>query len=534
MTALLRTGGAALVIAGVALGGATAPVDAEERAGFGTSASAAPIRIEIYEPAIPIPAEPQLELNVNFSRVEASSGPTARARASALWPGAPVGEGLKTIGDQLGLPAELTQGGYPLQTNAQFPGEQSAQSQEPLPGSVTRVRADEARTVAKAGFASNADVREPDGDGSGDGDDAPLVPGLPAVPGISDVPGVPLPGLTDGTGSINDLLGSMLGGGAGGGGDDAPANPLGALGVLVSSGGMSSVSTTDYAEQTVVAEARSVLHDITLLAGLVTIDQVEVIARTTANLDGADTSYQTRYTGLKLAGVPFGVTRDGVEAGGKATPIPGLPDNPAKALEELGISFELPRAQVTEEGAQGAVQAKGLKITIDMKPLRSKFPALPLDDLLGALPEEAAQLKSVLGALNTASPRFVIYLGNASSQATAVPPLDFGGSEPPPPTSSGGGDTGGGSTVVTSPPLPTVDLPVDTGALPPIVTTPVDQTAAPGLPELDTIPGALMVGGLAVAGMGGWWLRRLGALALGTAATCPQGLQSGIPDLRKM
>jgi hypothetical protein len=309
---------------------------------------------------------------------------------------------------------------------------------------------------------------------------------------------------------------------------------LGALAVLVSSGGMSSVSSTDYAGDTVVAESRSSLQDVALLGGLVTIDQVEVRSRTAANLDGSDTTYSTRYSGLRVAGVPFGITRDGVEAGAAPTPIPGLPDSPAKALEALGIGFELPRARVTDEGVHGAAEVKGLKITLDMKPLRSKFPALPLDDLLGALPEEAAQLKSVLGALSTAAPRFVIYLGNAASEATAVPPVVFGGGEQPAPGTGDGGGASDGGTTVTSPPIPVVEVPVDAGAVPPIITAPVQQTAGPGLPELDTVPGALMVAGLALAGFGGWWLRRLGLVALGTSAVCPQGLQSGIPDLRKM
>ena len=56
---------------------------------------------------------------------------------------------------------------------------------------------------------------------------------------------------------------------------------------------------------------------------------------------------------------------------------------------------------------------------------------------------------------------------------------------------------------------------------------------AAGLPPLASIPGALLVGGVALAAAAGTWLRKIGVLALGGAATCTHGLDSGLPDLRK-
>ncbi len=36
-----------------------------------------------------------------------------------------------------------------------------------------------------------------------------------------------------------------------------------------------------------------------------------------------------------------------------------------------------------------------------------------------------------------------------------------------------------------------------------------------------------------VAAVGGTWLRKMGAIALGGSGSCTHGLDSGLPDLRK-
>ncbi len=57
--------------------------------------------------------------------------------------------------------------------------------------------------------------------------------------------------------------------------------------------------------------------------------------------------------------------------------------------------------------------------------------------------------------------------------------------------------------------------------------------AGSGLPPLYSIPGAILVGGIALAAVGGSWLRKAGVLALGGSGSCSHGLDSGLPDLRK-
>src|SRR4051794_4341093 len=63
--------------------------------GFAAQSTATPIRVEIYEPLIPIPAEPQAELDIAYTKAISTSGPASKGRASWLWPGDPVGEGFK-------------------------------------------------------------------------------------------------------------------------------------------------------------------------------------------------------------------------------------------------------------------------------------------------------------------------------------------------------------------------------------------------------------------------------------------------------
>jgi hypothetical protein len=58
--------------------------------------------------------------------------------------------------------------------------------------------------------------------------------------------------------------------------------------------------------------------------------------------------------------------------------------------------------------------------------------------------------------------------------------------------------------------------------------------ASAGLPPLFSIPGLLLCAGLGGALLAGSYVRRLGALVLGAGAACPHGLESGLPDLRKV
>ena len=152
-----------------------------------------PVKIEIYEPTIPIPATPQLELDLGYTKVEADSG-SSPGRASFLWPGDAVGEGLKTFVEQLGLPPELGENGYPVQVNSHTgPPVRREQADEPFPGTVDAHQRDgDEDGVAQTGFSHRRRGRRRHRDGRpGRGrrrpacrpaDASPALPGSPTGP----------------------------------------------------------------------------------------------------------------------------------------------------------------------------------------------------------------------------------------------------------------------------------------------------------------------------------------------------------------
>lgn len=490
--------------------------------GFTTAATATPLRLEVYEPAIPIPASPQAEFNFSYTHVEGSSGPSSLARASALWPGDPIGEGLKTIVTQAGLPAALAGDGYPVQVNAQSPGSPSSQSQEFLPGMTGKATADQDSAIARAGYSTGGDVA---GDSSGSGSN--LLDTLKS-------------------GDLSAIGGVLTGTTSSSGGDsNAPSSPLGALSILVDVGGMSSSARTSYAADSVTATATSQLGELSLLGGLVKLEGFTTTSTTTSKLDGATTTPKVSYGDITIAGTPFAFTSDGLEAAGSTTAIPGLSDNPLSALKQLGISIDLPKPTKTVSGASGTSTADGPTITLDTQPVLSllALDKLPLGDIINQIPDSAGQAKSLLLAALQAHPKIVIKAGEVSSSAQTVPAIALGGgtttgTTPTTPTGSTSGSTGassgGGGGGGTGTGSPTADAPTASGAVPTTTDAIAPVSAVPGLPGLGSVPGMLTIAGIALAAGLGWWLRNGLAAVFGKDGTCAHGLQSGLPDLRKV
>lgn len=497
---------------------AQAIAPAEAYGGFNTISTATPVKIEFFEPAIPIPTEPQFELDFSYTRVLGDSGPATTARASAMWPGPAIGEGLKTFGEQLGFPSPLTDNGYQVQVNSAYPGDTTQAASEPFPGMVQRVNAGEKRTVAKAGYTPSGDLAEGDPDGAG-------------------APADPLEALSGG-----DLtaLGNMLTGATTGTDDDpVSTNPLGSLSLLIDFDGMSSVSSAEYDGDKVIAKATSRLGEIRLLTGLIKLTGINVVTKVTSSLDGGATTSQTvDVGGMTIAGQKFAYGPEGFNVAGNKTPVPGLPTTAADLLKMLGVTIEVPLPVVTKAGLSGSVDAAAVRVTLDTKPLRSKLPSLPLDQLVGQLPDlqQGNVLKGLLLSLNTFAPKIVLHLGQSFTSATTVTPFDFGSTGETPAVSGPGAGTGTGTTGTGAAGTGAV-----TGEIPPAadvtpeVTTPVETlSSVPGLPPLGSIPMLLVLAGLALAGGIGWYLRRAGGILFGGAAACSLGLKAGIPDLRKV
>jgi hypothetical protein len=512
--------GLVLGSAGVALGPAQAMAPATSYGGFSTAATASPLKLEVFEPSIPIPTEPQFEMDFSYTRVLGDSGPSTTARASAMWPGPAIGEGLKTFGEQLGLPPQLTGGGYPVQVNSQFPGDPSQAASEPFPGMVQRVNATDKKTTAKAGYTGSGDLAEGD---SGDGT---------ATPAPN-----PLDGLSKG--DFSGLGSALTGTKTGSNEDPTQTNPMGALSMLIDFDGMTSVSSTTYDDDQVVSTATSRIGEIRLLLGMIKLTGINVVTKVTSTIDGgAKTSQVVDVGGMTIAGQKFSYGPDGFTAAGSTTPVPGMPAQASDLLKMLGVQIEVPKPEVTQDGASGKVDAEAVRITLDTKPLRSNLPLLPLDQVVSQLPDmgQGNILKGMLLSLNTFAPKLVLHLGQASAAATTVSNFDMGADGAP--AIAGAADAGAGSAATGGAAgtagvgAPGEVAPAAAGAS--AVSTPLKHVSGvPGLPPLGSVPGMLTMLGILLAAGAGWYLRRAGGLLFGAGATCAHGLKAGIPDLRK-
>ena len=530
MRPTLRLAGA-LALAGAALPvGAVAPAHADDKpsySGFATESHATPLHVELYEPTIPIPADPQAELSFGYSVVEADSS-TSLGRASYLWPGDAVGEGYKTIIESLGFPPQisgpLAGDGYPFQVNAGSTGK-SSERDEPFPGMVMRARSADDRTIAQTGYSTNCQVEDAKQKGDGDGDG----PGLPSVPGVPAPPSPPS-GTSSGSRQLDKAATSAKA--------DSSCQIPAELAALVDFGGY--ISTSDYANQgsAVSATSRAALTDVALLGGVITISDVHAGSMALSNGQTGTPRGRSGYGTLAIAGQEFTLGPDGVEAAGHAKKIPGLPDEPAQALRSLGVSITAPQPTDRQHGDQATSDVTALVVTIDSAKLRSKLDAIPFDDIVNQIPDQAGDLKKVLGAAVHLAPKVVITLGEAQSgvdtvQGIPIPALSTttGGTESGGTASgSGGAATAGGSVGAPAPAAAPggAQAPAAVGELGDA------EPAAAGLPPLYSLPGALLLGGTALALVAGSYLRRIGVLALGGAGSCTHGLDRGLPDLRKV
>jgi hypothetical protein len=147
---------------GSALLAVPARADAADLAGFTLAAEATPVAVQIFEPTIPVPAEPQLELNLSYARAKLSSGPTGRAVSSLMWPGDAVGYGLPEL-------LQNPDATYPVKVDAAHPGGPADAKQEVAPGAAMTSHADGGTVEAVAHGAKHASPALP-------------LPGLPISP----------------------------------------------------------------------------------------------------------------------------------------------------------------------------------------------------------------------------------------------------------------------------------------------------------------------------------------------------------------
>jgi hypothetical protein len=545
LTHTLPLAAAALVGAMLPLGPAAGAPAEEEPAfsGFSSEVWGSPVEIELYEPTIPIPSTPQFELLLGYSSVVADSS-SAKGRASYLWPGDSVGEGAKTVIENLGLPAELSgplaARGYPVQVNSHYPSGPETQADEPFPGTVQRTGASAERVFAQTGYSTDCSTDEPAGGGG-----APGGPGLPGVPGLPELPGLPAPlaplapASASHGGERTAVPSEKAGADEKAAEEPAPCPVPAQLAQVVDIGGYTSSSSNVNDATRVQGVNRAAVSDISLLGGIVTIGSVRATATATSNGAKGTATGEASYGVVTIAGERFRFGPQGLEAAGQKGDIPGLPDEPEAALAELGLRITRPTPVYEATGDEAHGSLVGLSVEIDLKTVNKALTQLPLSDLFIQLPDDLGPLKSaLLSAANLAS-RVVVNLAVADATVDTVQGIDIPVPTVPTPgtdpegAGAAGGASGAGSGGAGTPAPPTSGAPTAGGAAPAAGTLPADSALTSGLPKLFSIPGLLLVAGLAGAGVAGSYLRRIGALALGGGAACPHGLDSGLPDLRK-
>ena len=564
MKRLIPLAAAALTASSLSLTAAPARADVASGgaySGYSASGVATPVKVEIFEPTIPLPTTPQAELDFGYAKVKANSAGNT-SRASFMWPGDAIGEGLKTFFTQLGLPDQLVENGYPVQVNSQYPSSTTKQRNTPFPGTSMTTTSDEDAAHATVGFSNDCNTADGTGDdsddpGSGEGV-LPGLPGLPLIDNLDDVLG--LLGLGAGRESTASGGSSGPATASGAGGDsDAPSDPSStdvcqlpaALSALVDVNGYVADSRSTSDGSTVQAVSRAALGEVRLLGGIVTMSGIS--STVVSASDGRTGSSQGRadYGTVTIAGQTFGIGPEGYVAQGKPSPIPGLPDDPTAALAALGITVQLPEPAYKADGDKASGTVEGLIVTLDLKTLKPVLSQIDLGPILAQLPfpPEAAPLKSLLGAIGNLSPKVVLHLGYVTSAVDTVQPIKVPATVPDnDPTSSptaqaggasSGGATGGGAAAGGSGALPPVDTVAGgpgtaTGASTETAGILAPAASSAGLPPLFSIPGLLLCAGLGGALLAGSYVRRLGALVLGAGAACPHGLESGLPDLRKV
>ncbi|HZC73408.1 MAG TPA: hypothetical protein VE442_22115 [Jatrophihabitans sp.] len=474
--------------------------------GYSGSAQAEAIRIQIYEPVIPIPATPQVDAGIAYTKCTTDTGPVTRATASYLWPGDVIGDG---FGQLVGNDAAT----YPVQVNSKYPATESAPAHNT--GQLTKGNG---MTTSSNGFTTDATttglgVAGPDTDllsGIGDG----LSKILGGKKSSKPLPAAPVP------------VGQLLAG-------------------LATVENVKSTSSVVVGSKSVTSTAQTYVSQVKLLAGLITIDSMKVTSVTTSDGNKATTTGSIKAGDVQLAGLDLGIGDDGVTLGsGSGTTLPQLPSDVTKLLDKIGISIKFAPSTRTVDGATGSLASTALEFSIDTVPLKTALNVgglvKPLQDLIQQIPKLGSQIAPLLGL----GPKIVIRIADVASSATAAPAYT-GGLPPPPgggnpggnhtghqPGAGGGvpGNVGGGGAPLNP---GTGQLPGSNQTVPGGSSPPATQPTAFALPPLGTIPKLVILGTLAFALAGGWLFWGAGRFILGAGKSCAFGLSTGVPDLRK-
>lgn len=478
-----------LFLAAVLLGLATPALTTPERAGaevalggYTAAAEAAVVRIGIYEPALPIPAEPQLDVSLGYARSSTSTGPVARALASYLWPGDTLGDGLGTLFGDDALD-------YPVKVNSKYPASDAAPAQNAVQITDGNGMVTSADGVVTKATVTGAQVGGNLVSGIGTGLCSLLKQTCP-----EEEIGVPLP-LPIATAASLDVAKSQ--------------------------------STVDLGKA-VVSTARTHATGLSILGGLISIDGFDMTARASSDGTTAKTDGSLTITGLTIAGkkvaLEESVNLDDPDAAAPASPLD---------FSGIGIKVDYLNRTQQVDGASGKLAAEGLTITVDAAVLGKALNLGMLSDLLAPVIGDIPQLGPLLTGLLKFGTKIVITVGDVRVSSNATPAYV------PPPVPPGEDPEDPGSVTVP----PSNGVPPGIGVLDPgtPTTTPGVTPDLTGLapsagpfqfPGLGQTPSLLLLAALALAGLVGWLFKGFGTFFL-AADDCDLGAAVGVPNLRE-
>jgi hypothetical protein len=468
---------AALALVALPVAALPVPSSAEEAlGGYSATSQSVALRARIYDPAIPIPAEPQAEANAGYARSFLASGPSGRGLASLIWPG-------DVLGDGIGVLAANDALDYPVKVNSKVPATDSAppeNSARTTGGSGMFTTANDNLVTAKV-KANEIGVSIVSGPGTG------LCLMLKQDCAIPD-PGAEVP------------------------------EPLASA--LVADQVLSMTSVTR-GTGSIESRARSRISGISVLAGVVTIDGIDLEVVTSSNGKAGAVGGSMRISGLVAGGEPIDVE----------SPIAfgTTPANPVH-IPEIGLTISYLGGTSSTEGAQAVAQSTGLRLTFDLSVLSTALNTKAITDQLSPVVLSVPDLGVIVDGMLRLGTTYVVDIANVDSSAVAnpayVPPPVCVGC-PPEVTDPGpvGSDDGYVAGPVASGPVVDYEPP----ATP--ITAPITEPVAYELPGLGEVPGSvLLLTGLA-AGLVGWLLRKVGVLCL-AGDECLLGASVGVPDLR--
>jgi hypothetical protein len=464
--------------------------------GYQGSAVADAIRIEVIDPVIPLPSDPQVDVGIGYTKAQVDTGPVTRGTASYLWPGDVLGDG---FGQLVGGDVQ-----YPIQVNSKYPATEAAPAK------------------------SRAQLT----DGNG------MYTSTNGTTTKASVTGLGIAGPnTDLLHNIGAGLGKLFGNKK-----DAsvsvpvPVQVSKTLAGLVTLQNVKSQSTAVVGAKTFTTSAHATASDISILGGLLSIKGFDMSAQSVSDGKKAVNTGHAEIGGIGIAKNLITLGDGSINLGSAHVKLPALPDVLVNSLKQIGISIESMKTTHTVTGASGTFASQGLVITVDTKPLRSALdaPFGILGQIVNLLPSNP--LTDQLSSLLHLAPKFVITIGDVNTSATAspqyvgppIPPGNTGGTPGGPVTNPGStGNTGGGVIGPGSVPSGSPSTPTQPGTQPGTVPT------AYQFPGLGSIPRIVILAALLLAAFGAWLFRVLGGVLFGAGRTCAYGLSTGVPDLRK-